>query len=146
MTEPMNAADVPDEIFLAYDAAESACWGHPDHGLRYAQCCRLAGLAAALPLYAQQLGAQLGRFTMACPHHKAPEANPQCIPCQRYTALIGARRLIEGRNFSAEAVRQLRADSVAAVGCNCPAGMAYHALNCPAVPGQPMIFDLMEGR
>lgn len=111
MTEPMNAADVPDEIFLAYHDAESACWGHPDHGLRYAQCCRLAGLAAALPLYAEQLGAKLSTVTFPCPNHKPPQHDVRCVPCQRYTALLGARRVIDGRDWAAEAVRAHRADA-----------------------------------
>lgn len=56
MAEPVT---VPDEIFLAYSDAESACWGHPDHGIRYAACCRRAGLAAAIPLIQQQTRAAI---------------------------------------------------------------------------------------
>jgi hypothetical protein len=55
----MTPADVPHEILLAFSDAESHCWGHPTHGLRYADCCRRAGLAAVLPLLQQQTEALL---------------------------------------------------------------------------------------
>lgn len=59
MTEPMKPADVPDEILLAFSDAEAHCWGNPVHGLRYAECCRRAGLAAVLPLIEQQVREQI---------------------------------------------------------------------------------------
>jgi len=56
-----------------------------------------AAFTVALPMYELRLGAELGSVTFACPHHKAPQHDANCISCARYTALLGARRVIEGR-------------------------------------------------
>ena len=60
-----------------------------------------AAFTVALPMYELRLGAELGSVTFACPHHKAPQHDANCISCARYTALLGARHLIEGRDIYA---------------------------------------------
>jgi hypothetical protein len=65
-----------------------------------------AMLAIVLPMYELRLGAEIGSLTFACRHHKAPEVGPDCIGCARYLALIGARRVIEGRGGYASARRR----------------------------------------
>jgi hypothetical protein len=54
-----------------------------------------AMLAIVLPMYEQRLGAELGRLTVPCRVHDARSFAPDCVACQRYSALLGARRLIE---------------------------------------------------
>jgi hypothetical protein len=65
-----------------------------------------AMLGVVLPMYELRLGAELGSVTFACPHHRAPELGQDCISCARYTALIGARRVIEGRTGHAGTIRR----------------------------------------
>lgn len=65
-----------------------------------------AMLAVVLPMYELRLGAEIGNLTLACRHHKAPEVGQGCIGCARYLALIGARRVIEGRGAYAGALRR----------------------------------------
>lgn len=116
----MQSAEVPKaphEIFLAYTDAEAHCWGRPEHGIRYAACCRQAGLAAALKLHEQQLreriAAELRAVMFRCPTHTGrlmPDYDPRCIGCHRYAALVDAVNIIEGReSFGAKAVREARA-------------------------------------
>lgn len=56
-----------------------------------------AALTVALPMYELRLGAELDSVTFPCLRHKRPNFDPDCIRCARYTALLGARRVIEGR-------------------------------------------------
>jgi hypothetical protein len=69
-----------------------------------------AALAVALPMYELRLGTELGSLTVACQRHKAPACDADCTSCARYTALLGARRVIEGRasyaNLQLRAARQ----------------------------------------
>lgn len=65
-----------------------------------------AMLAVVLPMYELRLGAELGRLTFPCREHSAPNAAADCMRCQRYTALLGARRLIEGRTGYTDALRR----------------------------------------
>lgn len=56
-----------------------------------------AVLSTVLPMYELRLGAELDSVTFPCLRHKRPNFDPDCIRCARYTALLGARRVIEGR-------------------------------------------------
>lgn len=107
----MTPAEVPQTLV---DAAEQALAAYaveaPDADITPTEAIRVI-LAAVMPAHADHLGAELGRLTFACPHHTAPIYDPTCVACGRYTALIGARRLIEGRDGTAAAVRQLRQDT-----------------------------------
>lgn len=100
----IDPANVPDDVFLAYSDAESACWGRPDHGLRYGDCCRRAGLAAALPVHTRSvigeitrlLGGRLGKLADPCPvHGEIHVAVLGCTGCLLHGALTQARRTVE---------------------------------------------------
>jgi hypothetical protein len=74
-----------------------------------------AVLAVVLPIHEQEvrdrIAAELRAVTFPCPNHADTIAafDSRCIRCQRYTALIGAQRIIAGReSTSAKAVREMR--------------------------------------
>lgn len=102
--QPMTPADVPDELV---QAAALALMTAPD--LNDTLAVIRVVFAAVLPIHAQQLGAKLGTLTFPCPNHKPPRHDNTCVPCHRYMALLGARRIIDGHDWAAEAVRQHRA-------------------------------------
>jgi len=94
----VTPADVPkDLVDVAERAITAAGIGDPasDHTPR--EAIRIM-LAVVLPMYELRLGAELGRLTMACSKHSAPAFFSDCGACHRYAALVGARRLIEGRD------------------------------------------------
>lgn len=110
---PMTPADVPQTLVDAAEQALATAYATavPDTAdMTPTEAVRVI-LAAVMPAHADHLGAELGRLTFACPHHTAPIYDPTCVSCGRYTALLGARRLIEGRDGTAAAVRQLRQDT-----------------------------------
>lgn len=100
-------ADVPTELVdLAERTLDITTTGDPDTEITLREAIR-AMLAAVLPAYELRLGAELGRLTMPCPKHKLPGIiEADCGPCNRYSALIGARRLIEGRDGYAGLIRR----------------------------------------
>lgn len=100
-------ADVPKGLVdIAERALAAAATGNPEDELTMREAIR-AMLAAVLPAYELRLGAELGRLTMPCPKHDLPGiVEADCVPCHRYTALLGARRLIEGRDGYAGLIRR----------------------------------------
>lgn len=97
----VTPSDVPKDLVDAAERAITAAGiGDPasDHTPRDA--IRIM-LAVVLPMYELRLGAELGRLTMACPDHRAPNVSDICLKCTRYTAMLGARQLIEGRDIYA---------------------------------------------
>lgn len=51
----MQPAEVPQDLWAAFDAGEDACWNVEGHDANWMECCRRTGLAAALKLHEQQL-------------------------------------------------------------------------------------------
>lgn len=102
--QPMTPADVPDELVRA---GLDAAWSQQKYHSIETDVRTV--LATVLPLYARQLSAKLGALTFPCPNHKPPQHDNTCVPCHRYMALLGARRIIDGHDWAAEAVRQHRA-------------------------------------
>lgn len=107
----MTPADVPQAFVEAAEQALDAAYGNdPAVELTMTEATRII-IAAVLPAHAQQLGAKLGTLTPLCYRHESISAyDPNCVTCNRRSALIGARRIVEGRDRSAEIVRQLRQD------------------------------------
>lgn len=94
-------ADVPTALVDAAEHALNAgATNDPATELTLRDAIRIM-LAVVLPAYELRLGAELGRLTIPCPDHPAPAVSEICLRCQRYTALLGARRLIEGRDIYA---------------------------------------------
>jgi hypothetical protein len=100
-------ADVPTELVdLAERTLDTTTTGDPDTEITQREAIR-AMLAAVLPAYELRLGAELGRLTMPCPKHDLPGIiQADCVSCHRHTALVGARRLIEGRDGYAGLIRR----------------------------------------
>lgn len=97
----ITPADVPISLVDAAERAmTAAAIGDPASEHTPREAIRIM-LAVVLPAYELRLGAELGRLTLPCPDHPAPDVSEICIKCQRYTALVGARRLIEGRDIYA---------------------------------------------
>lgn len=55
----MQPAEVPAELWAVFDAGEDACWSVEGHDANWLDCCRKAGLAAALKLHEQQVRASV---------------------------------------------------------------------------------------
>lgn len=95
-------ADVPTELVdLAERTLDISTTGDPDTELTPREAIR-AMLAAVLPAYELRLGAELGRLTITCGQHEPPNNALSCTRCQRNAILIGARRIIEGRDGYAD--------------------------------------------
>ena len=95
----VTPADVPTALVDAAERALEITTSYdPESELALRDAIR-AMLAVVLPMYELRLGAELGRLTMACPDHRAPNVSAICLKCTRYTALLGARQLIEGRDI-----------------------------------------------
>lgn len=111
MPDAMTSDDVPESLAAV---AEQALDVHlhrqdiPEPSLREAVKIMLA---AVLPMYGRQLGAQLGKLTIPCLRHSPSHCRSDCVYCQRYTALLGARRIIEGRDDAAEHAARLQRDT-----------------------------------
>lgn len=102
----MTPADVPTQLVDAAERAINvATTEDPASELALRDALRTM-LGIVLPMYEDRLGAELGRLTLPCPDHEAPKIGPDCIRCARYTALIGARRIIEGHGVYAGQVRR----------------------------------------
>lgn len=97
----VTPADVPTALVDAAERALNIVTTYdPESELALRDAIR-AMLAVVLPMYELRLGAELGRLTMACPDHPAPNISEICLKCSRYTAMLGARQLIEGRDIYA---------------------------------------------
>jgi hypothetical protein len=103
MPEPMKPTDVPDE--LARTAAEllreNGLWGAWEPEQTEEEVRGI--LAAVLPLHEQRvrqaIAAELAKLTIPCGTHRDRSAfDTRCASCQRYTALIGAGRLVLGQD------------------------------------------------
>lgn len=103
----MTPTDVPTALV---DAAERAVnivtTEDPASELALRDAIR-AMLAVVLPMYELRLGTELGSVTFPCLRHKAPHIDLDCSRCARYTALLGARRVIEGRDDHARLRREV---------------------------------------
>ena len=106
----MTPADVPQTLVDAAEQALAAAYAAPvpDYpDMTPTEAVRVI-LAATLPAHADQLGAELGRLTVDCARHPAPSYALDCITCARHAALIGARRVVEGRNRASSGFWQFR--------------------------------------
>lgn len=106
----MTPADVPQTLVDAAEQALAAAYAAPvpDYpDMTPTEAVRVI-LAAILPTFADSIGAELGRLTVDCARHPAPSYALDCITCARHAALIGARRVVEGRNRASSGFWQFR--------------------------------------